>query len=53
MSDSFKDLKCEEYSEKCVVVTGDTRKYKDDLKILGGKYNSRLRTDDENQIIPI
>ena len=34
----------EEYSEKSFVVKGDaTRKYKDQLKALGGRFNSRLK----------
>ena len=39
---SFKDLNIEEYTSKSIVVNGDTRKYKEDLKKLGGKYNSKL-----------
>lgn len=39
----FKDISIEEYSDLSIVVRGDTRKYKEDLKKLGGKYNSRLR----------
>lgn len=39
----FKDISIEEYSDLSIVVIGDTRKYKEDLKKLGGKYNSRLR----------
>jgi hypothetical protein len=39
----FDDIFTEKYSEKSVVVRGDTRKYKEDLKKLGGKYNGRLR----------
>ena len=39
---SFTDLKIEEYTALSVVVQGDTRKYKEDLKKLGGKYNGRL-----------
>ena len=39
------DMEIIEYSEKAIVVQGDdTRKYKDSLKTLGGKYNGRLRT---------
>ena len=39
------DIKVIEYSEKAIVVHGeDTRKFKDSLKSLGGKYNGRLRT---------
>lgn len=40
---SFTDLKIEEYTARSVVVQGDTRKYKEDLKKLGGKYNGRLK----------
>lgn len=38
----FEDISIEQYSERSIVVYGDTRKYKEDLKKLGGKYNSRL-----------
>lgn len=31
------------YSEKSVVVTGNTKEYKDQLKALGGKYNGNLK----------
>lgn len=40
---SFTDLTIEDYTGKSVVVQGDTRKYKEDLKKLGGKYNGRLK----------
>ena len=40
---SFTDLKIEEYTDRSVVVQGDTWKYKEDLKKLGGKYNGRLK----------
>lgn len=40
---SFTDLTIEEYTARSVVVQGDTRKYKEDLKKLGGKYNGRLK----------
>lgn len=37
------ELSLVEYSERAFVITGeDTRKYKEDLKNLGGKWNSRL-----------
>ena len=39
----FKDIFLEEYTDRSVVVRGETRQYKEDLKKLGGKYNSRLR----------
>lgn len=38
----FEDISIEQYSHRSIVVRGDTRKYKEDLKRLGGKYNSRL-----------
>lgn len=41
-SKQFSDITITDYSEKAVVVRGDTRKYKEDLKKLGGKYNGRL-----------
>lgn len=41
----FKDISIENYSELSFVVRGDTRKYKEDLKKLGGKYNSRLKNE--------
>lgn len=40
---SFSDLTIEDYTGKSIVVQGDTRKYKEDLKKLGGKYNGRLK----------
>lgn len=37
------DLTVEDYSEKCIVVRGNTKGHKDALKELGGKYNPRLK----------
>jgi hypothetical protein len=37
------DLTVEEYSEKALVVRGETTEHKEELKQLGGKYNARLR----------
>ena len=39
----FSDIKVSEYTERSIVVNGETRKYKEDLKKLGGKYNGNLR----------
>ena len=39
---SFDDINVESYSDRAVVVRGDTRKYKEDLKVLRGTYNGRL-----------
>jgi hypothetical protein len=37
------DLSCTDYSEKAIVVRGNTKEYKDQLKSLGGKFNANLR----------
>ena len=37
------DVRVESYSEKAIIVRGDTKTYKDDLKKLGGKWNSTLK----------
>ena len=37
------DINIEDYSEKSFAVFGDTKKFKDDLKNLGGKFNSNLK----------
>lgn len=36
-------LTVEDYSEKCIVVRGDTKPHKEQLKGLGGKWNGRLK----------
>ena len=38
----FSDMKISDYTDKSIVVQGETRKYKEDLKKLGGKYNPQL-----------
>ena len=40
---SFKNIKVTDYTDKSVVVQGETRMYKEDLKKLGGKYNPQLK----------
>ena len=42
-SKAFNDINIENYTDKSIVVRGDTRIYKEDLKKLGGKYNGKLR----------
>ena len=37
------DLTIGDYSDKAIVVSGNTRDVKEDLKRLGGKYNAKLR----------
>jgi hypothetical protein len=39
----FVDLILEEYSSLSLVVYGNTKDYKEDLKKLGGKYNPNLK----------
>lgn len=36
-------LTCEKYTDKCYVVRGDTKEYKDELKAIGGKWNGGLK----------
>ena len=43
---TIEDLYINDYSPKSFVMRGDTKSYKETLKKLGGKYNSRLK--DEN-----
>ena len=40
----------ENYSEKSFVVRGETREYKNSLKSLGGKWNSRLTDKDSGDV---
>ena len=42
-SNSFSDMKIEEYVPGCFVLLGNTRFYKEDIKKLGGKFNSNLK----------
>jgi len=37
------DIKVIQYSDKCIVVVGDTKANKDKLKSLGGSYNQWLK----------
>jgi len=37
------DLSCTDYSDKAIVVRGDTKEHKEQLKKLGGKFNANLR----------
>lgn len=37
------DLSCIDYSDKAIVVRGDTKEHKEQLKQLGGKYNANLK----------
>ena len=43
MKAKFEDIILSDYTERSIVVQGDTRKYKEDLKKLGGKYNGNLK----------
>ncbi|GEM_PF-3093961 len=37
------ELKVVDYSEKAIVVTGNTKLFKTEIKKLGGRYNPRLK----------
>ena len=39
------ELKVVDYSEKAIVVTGNTKLFKSEIKKLGGRYNPRLKCD--------
>ena len=41
------NIQMKEYSDKSIIVYGDTKPYKDLLKELKGRYNSNLRVDGE------
>ena len=47
------DIYIEDYTEKSFVLLGDTRKYKDDIKTLGGKFNQNLRNNKVGWIFPM
>ena len=40
-------IQMKEYSDKSLIIFGDTKPYKDLLKELKGRYNSNLRVDGE------
>ncbi len=37
------DIRIVDYTEKSIAVYGDTKKYKEELKRIGGKYNPKLK----------
>jgi hypothetical protein len=37
------DIVLSDYSDKSIVITGETKKYKDELKAFEGKWNGRLK----------
>lgn len=43
VKNSKPNITVSDYSEKSFVVKGDTKKYKDSIKELGGKWNSNLK----------
>ena len=47
------DIYIENYSEKSFVVLGETKPHKENIKKLGGKWNSRLRNNKMGWIFPI
>ena len=42
LAENFEGIQIIDYSEKAIAVVGDTRKIKDILKELGGRFNARL-----------
>ena len=46
---STPSINIQEYSDKTFVVRGDTKPYKESLKNLGGKWNSRLSEKDSGE----
>ena len=47
------DIYIENYSEKSFVVLGETKPHKENIKKLGGKWNSRLRNNKMGWIFPM
>lgn len=47
------EIHIEDYTEKSFVVLGDTKPHKDNIKKLGGKWNSRLRDNKMGWIFPM
>ena len=45
---SIRDIYIQEYTPKSLVIRGNTKAYKEELKKLGGKYNSRLKDIDSS-----
>jgi hypothetical protein len=43
MSTKFTNITISNYSSNSIAVEGETKKYKEDLKKLGGKYNANLK----------
>ena len=47
------EIYIENYTEKSFVVLGDTRPHKENIKKLGGKWNSRLKDNKMGWIFPM
>jgi hypothetical protein len=47
------DINIENYTSKSFVLLGNTKKYKEDIKRLGGKFNCNLRDDKVGWVFPI
>jgi len=47
METNLNNIQMKEYSDKSLIIFGDTKSYKDLLKELKGRYNSNLRVDGE------
>lgn len=46
------EIYIENYSERSIVVLGDTKLHKDALKSMGGKFNSRLKDNKVGWVFP-
>ena len=46
------EIYIENYSERSIVVLGDTKPHKDALKSMGGRFNSRLKDDKVGWVFP-
>ena len=46
------DIYYEDYSDRSIVVLGETKPHKDNLKSMGGRFNSRLRNGKVGWIFP-
>tara|TARA_B100000989_G_scaffold233968_1_gene180806 strand:- start:117 stop:518 length:402 start_codon:yes stop_codon:yes gene_type:complete len=47
------DISIENYTAKSFVLLGNTKKYKDDIKLLGGKFNCNLKDNKVGWIFPV
>ena len=46
------EIFCNDYTEKSIIVHGETREHKDNLKLMGGKFNMNLNDPSGSEKIP-